>query len=55
MQKIFITLLFLFIGLFGTAQTPDYSDVKFDQKEMLQLVNEARMTKRRCGGKSMMP
>ena len=51
MQKIFLSFLFLLIGLFATAQTPDYSDVEFDQEEMLQLVNEARMTKRRCGGK----
>ncbi|PRZ01696.1 Cysteine-rich secretory protein family protein [Marinilabilia salmonicolor] len=51
MQKIFISLLFFSFGLFGTAQTPDYSDVEFDKQQMLELVNNARMTKRRCGGK----
>lgn len=51
MQKIFISLLFFSFGIIGISQNPDYSDVEFDQQEMLELVNEARMSKRRCGGK----
>ncbi len=51
MQKTYITLLFFSFGFFVNAQTPDYSDVEFDKQEMLELVNEARMNKRRCGGK----
>ncbi|MGQ1889335.1 CAP domain-containing protein [Thermophagus sp. OGC60D27] len=49
MQKRILFLWFLFSGLilFGQEEVT----VDFDSDKMLRLVNDARMTKRRCGGK----
>ncbi|MDI3521718.1 MAG: hypothetical protein PWR04_1706 [Anaerophaga sp.] len=51
MWKTLISVLIFSWGVLGTTQNIDYSDVKFDEREMLQLVNDARMTRRLCGGK----
>jgi len=51
MRKIRILFFMILAGMFVNAQNPDYSDVEFDQQEMQELVNDARLTKRRCGGK----
>ncbi|MDK2840533.1 MAG: hypothetical protein PWQ17_38 [Anaerophaga sp.] len=51
MKKTLITVLVFLLGVLGTTQNIDYSDVKFDKRQMLQLVNDARMNRRLCGGK----
>ncbi|MBZ4675773.1 MAG: hypothetical protein JG782_392 [Anaerophaga sp.] len=51
MKKALISVLVFSLGVLGIAQSIDYSDVKIDKREMLKLVNEARMTRRFCGGK----
>ena len=43
MWKTLISVLVFSWGVLGTTQNIDYSDVKFDKREMLQLVNDARM------------
>jgi uncharacterized protein YkwD len=50
MRDLFFAILFFFIGAIVSAQTLEDVSVKFDQQEMLELVNDARMEKRRCGG-----
>ncbi|SFD98052.1 CAP domain-containing protein [Thermophagus xiamenensis] len=49
MQKLFLFFILISIGTGVSGQQSVRED--FDKDEMLKLVNDARMTKRRCGGK----
>lgn len=49
LQKIILCFFILVPGFCLKGQEPAWGD--FDPEVMLELVNEARLTKRRCGGK----
>lgn len=52
MEKIFIIIGLIFSSILVNGQDrSEQKPIKFDKDEMLSLVNEARMEKRRCGGK----
>ena len=52
MKKIFIIIGLIFSSILVNGQDrSEQKPIKFDKDEMLRLVNEARMEKRRCGGK----
>ena len=50
MKNLVFAALFILAGTLVSAQSSEKSTVEFDQQEMLELVNNARMEKRRCGG-----
>ncbi|WP_462319503.1 CAP domain-containing protein [Marinilabilia sp.] len=50
MKNLVLAILFLLPGYLVCAQSPEEPTVEFNQKEMLEMINEARMEKRRCGG-----
>lgn len=50
MQILLVSILFLCSGFWASAQKPEDISVEFNQEEMLELVNKARVEKRRCGG-----
>ncbi|PWE00446.1 CAP domain-containing protein [Marinilabilia rubra] len=50
MKNLVFAILLIMTVTFVSAQGPEESTVEFDQQEMLELVNEARLEKRRCGG-----